>query len=1057
MSSARDLRGHLGRRALPAALGLACLLSPAPALGLLGPKHTGILSPDLFALAKPSVRSLAPVRQAAVLGVAPSGPGSLLREGNRVLVNVRFESGAISRLADLEAAGAEVVSSSRRYQTVTVASTPAGLHRVAAVPGVASVTQSRAPMVYGAAATSVAAGSNCEGGAAISEGLAQLRVDKAREAFGLRGKGIVVGVLSDSFDRASEAADASGPIATHAHEDILSGDLPGPVGTCAGQQLAVDVLEDAPSSAQSSDEGRAMLQAVHDLAPHATLAFATAFNSEESFAQNIERLARPAAAGGAGAHVIVDDVAWFEEPFFQDGPIAAAIDKVTAEGVTYLSATGNDNLFEGKNEIASWEAPAFRDSGACPGAVEVLAGFNGSHCMDFNPGPAQDNTFEMTVSPHAVLRLDLQWDEPWHGVGTDLDAFLLDSGGKLLEASSEDNTGKTQRPVEIVEWENKSALAAKVSLAINRFSGADPRLKFILLENGAGVTKMEYPKSELGDVVGPTIFGHAGAAGAIALAAVRYDNGAAPEGFSSRGPVTHYFGPVAGTGPAAELLSPQTIAKPDAAATDCGATTFFAHRSDGVTWRFCGTSAAAPHAAAVAALLRQGNPPASVSQIRASLTETAVPVGAFPPAAVGSGLIDALAAVESLPEPVSVEDGPSIVVPALEGESVPLEGPPRPRGRRGRSSSGTRRRWCERCSAPPGSSSVSAPTRRVRPSSARSTTPRSAAGAGGSHAASRSGAMWSGSGPAIRPATPAGPRPSPSGSSGSADLAVPLPGLPAHDPVADQEQQQKRRDGAEDQRVGQVQSLQPGPEVDRQRRDRHVADQGRPDEAPERHPGGPGGVADEAEGDDRDQPQRQQQGDAAALDHPLEALEALAPEPAVQQRPRDPGSDRVTEQGREQPGDGDDRQGGEEAVGEAGRSVDDLRRVDDDGVDQCQGDDHQRAGDAKLVDLVADLGAVAVQGRFKGVAQRRHRDHQGGQQRDADRRDADLQPRQLRAPARRIVGPLAADPCRRRSQCRSRSARPEWRPPPPSRRTAASSAGRSPTRTQLLRARVIAV
>ena len=44
--------------------------------------------------------------------------------------------------------------------------------------------------------------------------------------------------------------------------------------------------------------------------------------------------------------MIVDDVAWFEEPFFQDGPIAVAIENVAADGVTYLSAAGNNNLFD---------------------------------------------------------------------------------------------------------------------------------------------------------------------------------------------------------------------------------------------------------------------------------------------------------------------------------------------------------------------------------------------------------------------------------------------------------------------------------------------------------------------------------------------------------------------------------------------------------------------------------------------------------------------------------------------------------------------------------------
>lgn len=634
-------------------------------------KDGGGLSAALSELTKPSVRSQSPAQQAKILGVAPSGPGSLLREGNRVLVSVRFEHGAIAGLEGLKAIGATPISSSQQLQTVTAAAAPAILHQVAALRGVASVTASRAPILYGSDSTSLSGDGSCEGGSVISEGLTQLKVDREREAFGLRGAGVTVGVLSDSFDTATEAADESGPIATHAAEDIISGDLPGPAGSCSGQQAGVDVLDDGAIGGEPADEGRAMLQIVHDLAPHSSLAFATAFRSEESFAQNIERLAAPVAAGGADAKVIVDDVAYFEEPFFQDGPVAAAINKVNAEGVTYLTAAGNNNLFEGGNEIASWEAPEYRDAAGCPPAIQGLAGFNGTHCMDFDPGTGTDRTFGITIAPGATLTLDLQWAEPWNGVNTDLDAFLLNAKGELLTGSVEENTGKagTQRPLEIVQWQNASSSAQTVQLAINRYSGStSPRLKFALLENGFGVTKTEYPRSEGGDVVGPTIFGHAGDLRAIAVAAAPYSNSSEPERYSSRGPVTHYFEAVEGIGPAAPLPSPEAIAKPDVTATDCGATTFFAHRYDGVVWRFCGTSAAAPHAAAVAALLRQGNPAASVQQIRASLIETAAPVGSFSSNAVGSGLVDALAAVTSLPEPLDVEDGPSTLVSPLEAE-----------------------------------------------------------------------------------------------------------------------------------------------------------------------------------------------------------------------------------------------------------------------------------------------------------------------------------------------------------------------------------------------------
>ena len=154
-------------------------------------------------------------------------------------------------------------------------------------------------------------------------------------------------------------------------------------------------------------------------------------------------------------------------------------------------------------------------------------------------------------------------------------------------------------------------------------------------------------------MVGPTVFGHAGATGAIAVGAVRYSNAAPSRSATPRAArSTIYFGPVTG-GSAAPAIPAQTIPKPDLAATDCGATTFFARLEAGV-WRFCGTSAAAPHAAAVAALVRQADPAASAAQVRADLTATAHPVGAFGADDVGAGLIDAYGAVDALALPPTI-------------------------------------------------------------------------------------------------------------------------------------------------------------------------------------------------------------------------------------------------------------------------------------------------------------------------------------------------------------------------------------------------------------------
>jgi hypothetical protein len=614
--------------------------------------------------------------------VPARGPGSPLRQGDRVVAEVRFDHGALAAVGDLRSAGAEVLDASRRYQTVTVAVKPGALRALTSLDRVQSAAPVPTPVTYG----------TC--GSVDSEGDTQLAAAEARTDFGVDGSGVTVGVLSDSFDNDPTAA-------TTAATDVATGDLPGAGNPC-GFTTPVGIFDDSLFS-EATDEGRGMAQIVHDLAPGAKIAFASAFTGETAFADNIRALA------AAGASVIVDDVGYFEEPFFQDGPVAVAIDEVVAKGVSYFSAAGNDNLFEEQppgsnefntNEISSWETPQFRDAAGCPPLLEAatanpLTLSKADHCLDFNPAPAtEDDTFGISVKKDDTLTVDLQWAEPWNGVHTDLDAYLLDEAdkplveGANLVSSTADNVGEPgteycelqeqagtpcQRPVEVIVWKNKTGTEKQVHLAINRcFStakeaeeeketgeprgcnpGADrstkPRLKMILLENGKGVMATEYPKSAGDDVVGPSIFGHAGAAAGTAVAAVGAGVTNAPEAYSSRGPVIHYFGPVAGTGPAGAAV--QTIAKPNIAATDCGRTTFFTPTQSSGVFRFCGTSAAAPHAAAVAALARQANPSLNPAQIQAGLAATARPVGSFGPSAVGGGLIDAHRMLEDIALP----------------------------------------------------------------------------------------------------------------------------------------------------------------------------------------------------------------------------------------------------------------------------------------------------------------------------------------------------------------------------------------------------------------------
>jgi hypothetical protein len=151
-------------------------------------------------------------------------------------------------------------------------------------------------------------------GAVTSQGDRAMRADIARATFGVDGTGVLVGTLSDSYDCLGGAA-----------AGVASGDLP----------AGVTVLEEKSPCTGATDEGRGMMEIIHDVAPGATLAFHTAFGGQASFAQGIIDLAN------AGAKVINDDVINFGEPFYQDGIIAQAVNTVKGMGVAYFSSAGN--------------------------------------------------------------------------------------------------------------------------------------------------------------------------------------------------------------------------------------------------------------------------------------------------------------------------------------------------------------------------------------------------------------------------------------------------------------------------------------------------------------------------------------------------------------------------------------------------------------------------------------------------------------------------------------------------------------------------------------------
>ena len=132
-----------------------------------------------------------------------------------------------------------------------------------------------------------------------SQGDTAHQASTARTTHSVTGAGIGIGVISDGVQTLAARQ--------------ASGDVPAGVIVLPGQE-------------GSGDEGTAMLEIVHDLAPGADLYFATGLDGQARFAANIEALC------DAGAHVIVDDLGYYREATLQDDLVAQAVNAAVAGG-----------------------------------------------------------------------------------------------------------------------------------------------------------------------------------------------------------------------------------------------------------------------------------------------------------------------------------------------------------------------------------------------------------------------------------------------------------------------------------------------------------------------------------------------------------------------------------------------------------------------------------------------------------------------------------------------------------------------------------------------------
>ena len=227
-------------------------------------RRGGKLSPRLSVLESTPSFAAAQRRRRRCSALPASGPGSLVQEpGGRVLVEIRTSSTSASAVAKLRTLGAQIVNVSATYSTVTASVAPSALGAIAQDSDVTYVNEVLAPITSDitrhTAGTFKSAASGCA--PTVSEGDSLMNVAAARAAKNVDGTGQTIGVLSDSFNTAPG-------VPTHAAADIATGDLPGPGNPC-GYTTPVTVQADY-NGGQQTDEGRAMVELAHGLAPRLT-------------------------------------------------------------------------------------------------------------------------------------------------------------------------------------------------------------------------------------------------------------------------------------------------------------------------------------------------------------------------------------------------------------------------------------------------------------------------------------------------------------------------------------------------------------------------------------------------------------------------------------------------------------------------------------------------------------------------------------------------------------------------------------------------------------------
>jgi hypothetical protein len=553
-------------------------------------------------------------------------------------------------------------------------------------------------------------------GSVDSQGDQILQAAQVRAQLGVDGTGIRVGIISGGIGGIfATGCKTCGPTAA-TPSPITTGDLPSATGTRNSSGVLVSAsggitaqsfradgdLEDTAEPdgpAGVNAEGTAMMEIVHDLAPGAQLFFANSGTGLE-FEQAVNFLA-------SHTDVVIDDANFLTPPF--DGTSAVSTNTASALNTDsnsirgYITAVGNF----AQDHYSGQYVDSGVDGTSITGEAGDLHSFQAVPNVTTDNGGFGSSLFDaLEVPTGGVVQVFLAWNDLNGASTNDYDLFLVPLScpngfsmtllprppctisGSPVGSSTDSQTG-SQNPTEVAVYQNTTNSSVAVGIVIQNVNNAAASRTFDVfiagsLSDGANT-----------DHNFNTVSGSVPAQG---------DAGGSPVSVVSVGAIdqTQCSGPGNCTGSAESYSSQgpteatpqaQSRMKPDVIATDgvsiTGAGGFGAGNdlntascaSGQTPCFFFGTSAAAPHAAAVAALVLQAFSGSSVSpateraSVRNFLTSTALPLpgisGSVPNNIEGFGLLDAFSAVKAaLPSgSFSASLNPTTVNIAAAGQS----------------------------------------------------------------------------------------------------------------------------------------------------------------------------------------------------------------------------------------------------------------------------------------------------------------------------------------------------------------------------------------------------